>query len=356
MSNRKGVRRLATIKDIADRAKVSPATVSRVLNGDKNISVREATRKKIYEAAEELEYVPMIQKYIDRTQKNAQISLLVVSSYTEQVEIEDPYYLSIRYGIETECRKNMFDTIKLYREEGYINFNLLEDKRIDGVIAIGSFYADEIDKLNAISENLVFVDTSPDESKYDAVLVNLRKAIATMVGHLLERGFTKIGYIGGRDIDMGFESIDIRETEFIEQMKKLGLYNESYMILGNFSIDSAYEMTLKYISEKKELPEAFVMANDSIAIGALRAFQQNKIKVPRDLSIISINDIPTAKFTYPPLTTIKIHSEYLGITAVRLVMDRIQNKRGFSMKIFVGMKLIERESVMNKRGIACEHK
>lgn len=58
-------------------------------------------------------------------------------------------------------------------------------------------------------------------------------------------------------------------------MKKLSLYNEQYVIVGDFSIDSAYEMTLKHIREKKELPEAFAVANDSMAIGALMAFQQN---------------------------------------------------------------------------------
>ncbi|SCZ08158.1 LacI family DNA-binding transcriptional regulator [Alkaliphilus peptidifermentans] len=340
---------MTTIKDIADKAGVSPATVSRVLNGDKNISVREETRKKIYEAAEELEYIPFVQKYNERIYKNLDMRVLVVCSYTEEIEVKDPYYLSIRYGIETECRKNNIQITKTYRVDNNLALQAVKlNNHLDGIIAIGNFTEGEINTLVNISSNIIFVDTSPDETKYDAILVNLKKAIISMVEYLLSRGVETIGYVGGRDVVVEGDSIDTREYAFKEYMKQLGLYNEKHVVIGEFCIENAYEIMLNFIKNSHDLPQAFIVANDSMAIGVMKALREHNIKIPDDVSIISINDIPTAKFTFPPLTTIKIHSSNMGSLAINHLLYKITNNHTIPVKIYVATRLIERESVANK--------
>ncbi|MEA1974500.1 MAG: substrate-binding domain-containing protein [Bacillota bacterium] len=339
---------MATLKDIAKKANVSSSTVSRVLNGDKNISVREETREKIYEVAEELEYMPLIKKYQKRRlgnpineNKNEKIKykILVISSFSERTEFEDPFYLSIRYGLDMECKKYNLEITKFYYEGEKIEAKNYGS--FDGIIAIGSYLKEEIEYISKISTNIVFVDSMPDDENFDSVIVDLKKVMIKIVKFLETKKFTKFGYIGG-GIEKG--KSDEREDalkEFLNKKENLEIHS---LITCGFSIESAYEETLKMI-DIEDLPEVFIVANDSMAIGVIKALNEKGLSVPSDISIISINDIPTAKFTVPPLTTIKIYSENMGIMAVRTLIERIENKRDIAIQIIISNKLIERDSV-----------
>lgn len=340
----KQVNRLATIKDIAERAGVSPATVSRVLNGDRSMSVKEGTKKRIYEAAEELEYIPLIQKYSNRIIKGSAVRILVAHAYSVQTEVEDPYYLAIRYGIESECPKVQVETVKLYRGEGG-QLDLSDVGSIDGILVVGYFSPEEVVMLESVSKELIFVDYSPDDDLYDSILVNLKAAIVKMLDYLLDKGFKRIGYIGGMDADLESRNeVDVRETAFRGYLQSKELLDEHHIYRCEFSMDAAYSMAISTL-RREDLPEAFVVANDSMAIGVLKALREMDVRVPQDVSLISINDIPTAKFVYPPLTTVRIHSEYMGVMAVRILFDRIVNQRDIPIKTLVSVQLIERESV-----------
>ncbi len=335
---------MATIKDIAELAGVSPATVSRVLNGDRTMSVKDETKKRIYEAAEELSYVPLIQKYSERILRGNVIRILVAHAYTVQTEVEDPYYLSIRFGIESELPRYQMEAVKLYRSEQGV-FDLDEQGTYDGILMIGIFSKAEIAEFERLSKDIVFVDYDPEEEHYDSIMVNLQGAIVKMVTYLEAQGLSEIGYIGGRDADCeGHDPIDLREKAFRENRSDEQKLCEEHIHIGEFSMDSAYDLAIREIKENG-YAQAYVVANDSMAIGVLKAFREMNIRVPEDVSLISINDIPTAKFTFPPLTTVRIHSEYMGIVAVRMLYDKLVNNRDIPLKTVVSMKLIERESV-----------
>lgn len=332
---------MATIADIAKKADVSTSTVSRVLNGDTSISVKDETRKKIYEAVEELEYVPLIEKYSKRKNDSKELRFLTVAAFSQETEIEDPYYLSIFYGIELESKEKEINIKKIYKNDN--NFTLDLELDIDGVIAIGSFNEQEIKKLNKLTEHIVFVDRQVNNNGFDSIVVNLEKVIKDILDYLLTNGFKKIGFIGGRDQSLANQQ-EQRERAFIEYLTRDNLYNPDHMILGEFSIASGYEIAKKEI-EIDNLPEAYVVANDSMAIGVLRALHEKGIKVPADLSIISINDIPTARFSIPPLSTVKIQTEFMGMMAVRTLKQRIENKRKLPITVSIPTDLIIRDSV-----------
>lgn len=332
---------MATIKDIAKKANVSISTVSRVLNGDQSISVKDETRKKIYKAVEELEYVPMIEKYSKRKNSTKELTFLTVTSFNQETEIEDPYYLSIFYGIELECKNRDINLEKIYKNNDQFDFD--NELNIDGIIAIGSFTESEIAEFSKLTDYIVFVDSEVDNDQFDSILVNLKKVIDNILDYLFANGFTKIGFIGGRDGNMD-QVPDQREKAFIEYMNHQGLCEKEHIILGEFSIDSGYKIAKESI-DIDNLPEAYVVANDSMAIGVLRALHEKGIKVPEDLSIISINDIPTSKFSIPPLTTVKIHTEFMGMIAVRTLKERIENKRKLPIIVNIPTEMIVRSSV-----------
>ena len=333
---------MVTIKEIAQKAGVSPATVSRVLNGDKNISVREETRVKIYEAAEELEYIPLIQKYSSRLNlTQSDLFVIVVCAFTSQLEIEDPYYLAIRFGIDEECKKRGITVQRVYANDT-LDATLIN--KCNGAIAVGSFAPEQVNQLAQQFEHLIFLDSDPDDERFDAVTVNLDAGMKKILRFLAEQNIKDIGYIGGRDIqDTLINKLDQREITFSSEMHKVGTYQEKWVWIGSFSADSAYELVKANI-DKDDLPKCFIVANDSMAVGVLRAFYELSIRIPDRVSLISFNDIPQAKFTTPALSTLKIHSEQMGVIAVKTLIDRIANDRVVPCRVSVATQLVIRDS------------
>ncbi|MCG8539470.1 MAG: LacI family DNA-binding transcriptional regulator [Clostridia bacterium] len=333
---------MATIKDISERAGVSPATVSRVLNYDDTLTVTDETRKRIFEVAEELEYRTLRERKRDR-KKQKRIKIGLIHWYSEREELGDPYYLSIRMGIEKESFHKNIDIVKIFRQDGHYVTDRLNS--LDGVIAIGKFSKEEIDRFSIYSENLVFVDSSPDEKKYDSIIIDFKQAVLEVLKYLRDLNHEKIGYIGGREyIGSNSQPIeDEREKTYYEFMKENNLYNPNHVKIGKFTAEDGYKL-MKEVLEKGDIPTAFFIASDSMAIGGLKALHEANINVPTEISIVGFNDIATSKYLVPPLTTVKVHTEFMGTTAVDILLERIQEDREISKKIVIPSHLVIRDS------------
>ncbi|WAA09270.1 LacI family DNA-binding transcriptional regulator [Fervidibacillus albus] len=329
---------MATIKDIAQRAGVSIATVSRVLNYDPTLSVTDETRKKIYEAAEQLSYKKRSTRKNDTTTKIA-----VISWYTEKEELEDLYYLSIRYGIESRCETLGLKLQKyVYNELERIPF----PNDLQGIIAVGKFSASQVQQLEEITENIIFVDFNPDDQKYDSVVVDFEQATKKIINYFIEHDHQKIGYIGGRESfkDQSSNITDLREITFHRYLKQKGRYEPSFVYIGNFSVEDGYRLMKKAIEDHRDnLPTAFFAGNDLIAIGCLRALLEANISVPDRVNIIGLNDISVSKYVFPPLTTLKVHTELMGETAVDLLMERITGRK-VAKKVSIATEFVKRKS------------
>ncbi|MED3563246.1 LacI family DNA-binding transcriptional regulator [Bacillus xiapuensis] len=327
---------MATIKDIAQLAGVSIATVSRVLNYDTTLSVGDDTKKRIFEAAEELSY----KKMPARKQESGKIALL--QWYTEKEELEDLYYMSIRLGVENRCRHHGIQMAGYFQD----NIEDLKQDDVRGLIAIGKFSSKQVKSLSSVTKNIVFVDYSPDEEQFDSIVIDFEKSTKKVLDHLMKKGHEKIGYIGGREVFKDKTSMieDPRESTFKRYLAEKGLLNEAYMYNGSFSVQDGHSLMKKAIHEHGEqLPTAFFAANDSIAVGALRALLEEGIPVPDRVNIIGVNDISLAKYVFPSLSTVKVYTELMGETAVDTLLERIEG-RTITKKIMIATKLILRNS------------
>ncbi len=332
---------MATIKDIAAKAGVSSATVSRVLNYDNTLSVSDEKRQLIFEIAESMDYMPPRKRNVRKAQQKLRIGL--VHWYTMNQELDDPYYMAIRLGIEKMCYENSIEIIKIFKPDEY-DFQSLG--MVDGFIAIGKFTESQIGKITEISPNIVFVDSSPFEERFDSVVIDFEKAVIGALDFLWNLGHRRIGYIGGREY-IGHERVALgerREAVFREYMKRLESLDEEQVYIGSFLAESGYELMKKAIKTSKQVPTAFLIASDSMAIGALRAVHEMGLKVPEDISVVGFNDISTSKFTVPPLTSIRVHKEFMGETAVELLRERIVKKRIIAKKVIIPTELRIRES------------
>ncbi len=327
---------MATIKDIAEKAGVSIATVSRVLNNDPLLSVSDGTKKRIFEAAEEFSY----KKRTKRKKELPKITL--VHWYTEEEELNDLYYMSIRLGIEKRCEQKGLKIVKLFHSQ----MEELMQENIQGMIAIGKFSEREISLFETITKNIVFVDYSPNEDIFDAVVVDFEKVTMKVIDHLIEKEHQKIGYIGGRETfkDQTSEIEDSRERAFIKYIKEKELFYENYIYTGQFSVNDGYLLMKQAIEEQQDqLPTAFFVGNDAMAIGCLRALHECEIPVPERVNIIGVNDLSISQYLSPALSTVKVYTGLMGETAVDLLMERFLG-RNVAKKVILSTKLNIRKS------------
>ena len=336
---------MATIKDIADRAGVSSAAVSRVLNQDYSLQVSEETRQRILDAAKALDY----KKGVNRARKKSGdtaadiLNMGLVIWCSEQLEFSDPYYLSIREGIERECAKQSMNVTKVFRLMD--NNQEVDSEQLDGLLVIGKVDLDVVQKSINDAKPIVFIDYLLNDS-CDSVMFDLRKAARHAMEHLFELGHRKIGYIGGvsyiRKAEGRVHNVDHRQLEYEAMMKERGLFDPSLVFVGDWRTEEGYRL-MQQVLQLKERPTALLIGSDPMAIAAIKAANEAELRIPEDIAIVSFDDIQMASFVTPPLTTVKVYAEEMGATAVKLMADRLKG-REVALHITVPTKLIIRKS------------
>lgn len=248
-------------------------------------------------------------------------------------------------GIQHECIENDIDFDILYNDND-LKKNILATK-YHGVIVLGKFCDDTKEFIESTQTNIVYADSKDVRYKYDSVWTDFRSLTNDVMYYLLDKGHEKIGYIGGREIiPLTFsEVVDPRELEFQEIMYRNNVYNSKYFKAGYYSIESGYNLAKELLDENiSDLPTALFCGSDSIALGVSRLIQESGLSIPKDIAIFSVNDIPTLQYTSPSLSTVKIYTEFLGGTALRLLLEQMNNARELKVSISIPYELIFRES------------
>ena len=332
---------MAKIKDIADLTGFSITTISRVLNQDKNFNVSDETRLSILAAAEKLDYVPL-SKRNKVSKKNVTLTIGLVYWYSPAEEITDPYYMSIRLAIENHCQLQNIRLQKIYLP--MTSSNEIKAMNLDGIIALGKYSPQEIQNLHTLNQHLVLVDCYSKHYNIDVVIADLKEATKDIISYLINSKLKNIGFICGVEKTLdGEELLDIRLTTYINQMSKLKSFNQNNIFLGSFTADSGYEIMSKIIQQNKLL-DAYIVASDAMAIGCLKALNENNLKVPDVVSIISYDNISLSQYTIPSLTTIDMNTTHMGETALDLLIERINNNRKIAKKVIIPTQLIKRAS------------
>ncbi|MEG0416264.1 MAG: LacI family DNA-binding transcriptional regulator [Erysipelothrix sp.] len=333
---------MATIKDIAKAAGVSNATVSRILNEDKTLSVKDETREEVIRIAKELGYKI-------KPKKTTQFEMVVgiiqwISSYEEE---EDPYYYELRKSVENFCIMNRIMVRKFYMENIQ---DVFEDDSLIGLICLGKFSLQQANDFSNHCSNLIFVDSNPNKDKYSSVVHDFETATFRTLEYLKDRGHRNVGYIGGREYlgPTKIEYIDKREITYLNFMKndQEMNFNESFVFTGSFNAMTGYESMLDALKHA-DCPTAFFCASDTIAMGALRALGEMDKVGGKDISIVGFNDIQTAKFMNPPLTTTRLETKYMGEVAVNMLLLQINSKQSIPLKVVCSTQFVERESVFH---------
>lgn len=325
---------MATIRDIAKLAGVSPATVSRVLNYDQELSVAQETKQRIFEVAEDLNYTKH-----KRANKIGKAVIRLVQWYDEAEELADLYYLSIRLGIEKKAEEL---NIQIRREA----LNELSDIQVNGTIALGKFDAEQIRQLKQTDENLLLVDFDGMNMGLNSLVVDFDQSVNLVIDHFIRQGYQKIGILSGEEkTKHNLQPIeDPRLMAFKHKMKQLNLYRPEFTLTAAFSMETGKTAMAEFLSSTEELPNALFAASDALAVGAMQAIQAAGLRIPEDISVIGFNDVSVAKYVSPALSTIKVETEWMGELAVSTILDLAKEFSPVPRKIMLGTKLIQRES------------
>jgi LacI family transcriptional regulator len=172
-------------------------------------------------------------------------------------------------------------------------------------------------------------------------VIDFKEAVEAIAKRIIESNYQSIGYIGGfEEVDHQVYLGERREIVFRDYLKKQGYYQKAFFHTGNFSLESGYQI-MRSILTKNTYANVYFCANDSIAMGALRAIHEANLTVPDDIAIIGFNDTAMSAYMSPPLTTMKVYTLTLGEEALESIIERI-NRRTLPIKKIVPTKFIER--------------
>lgn len=336
---------LATLKELSDRTGYSAATISRILTGDPSLAVTGEARERVLEEAGRLNYAATR----SRRGRNPKmlLRLAVAEMLTPDQRLGDPYYLYLRRRVEAACQDSRFAFLPLERQgEDF----LPPEEGVDGVVAIGIFTPGQIDRLQHISPNVVFLDSSPDELRSDSVVLNYRIGIEQAVDYLLELGHRAITFVGPawKLDDWKRPAPEERHRLFLELMERRG-YTAPMLLEVAMDAAKTAEALRAYLTTSSPRPTALLCANEENAIGASRAILEVGLRIPEDISLISFNDTPLSELTEPPLTSISTHVGEMARTAVRLAGERAcvgekKPRRTLPQKVVVPPSLVVRGS------------
>ncbi len=330
---------MATIKDVARLAGVSTTTVSHVIN--KTRFVAENTSKKVWAAVDELNYAPSAVARSLKCNSTRTIGMLVTKS-------NNPFFAEVVHGVESYCY-NAGYTLILCNTEGNVEkqhdyLRMLAEKRVDGLLVMCTDLNEQLVALLEKKKDLpvVIMDWGRQHLNTDSIQDNAELGGYLATKHLIERGHRRIGCITGQldrntchDRLAGYK----RALQEVEVLPK----NE-WVVEADFECDSAIEATRKLLS-LAEKPTALFCFNDMMALAAISTVRQMGLDVPKDISIIGYDNIDFAAFFSPPLTTIHQPKKRLGKMAIKLLIDRIQNKENKKQIVNITPELVIRESV-----------
>ncbi len=330
---------MATLEEIAKRAKVSRSTVSRVINNDPRVS--DETRQRVLTVVQRLNYHPNLAARSLAAGRTRILGLVIPERVTGL--FSDPYFPILIQGITSACNAHDHSVMLWLAEPEYerrMISQVLHNSLIDGVI-MASMLVDDSLMLSLIESDLPFilVGRHPTNPRVNYVDVDNINSARELVAYLIARGYRRIATITG-PLNM-IAGID-RLEGYKRALRDAGVaIDPNLIVVGDFSENGGYARMQELIPLK---PDAVFVASDAMALGALRAIRAAGLQVPQDIALAGYDDMPFAERTDPPLTTVHQPTYQAGFTAAETLIELIANPSAQPRHIILPTQLIVRAS------------
>lgn len=338
------------LKDIAQQAGVSISTVSRVLNDQHTSAASPETQERIWKIAQQGGYVP---NSAARQLKSGQVFSQPIPQHTiccmlatDPLEYNnDPFYTTLTSSIRTEALRQNFVMDYYFSTPGMEQSELTALPQSNatlaqGLIIIGRFHPSILSELKPRFRNVAYVGLNSINAKVDQVVCDGYDAMQEVVRCYHEYGHHAIGFIGACD--------DSRLAGYKYGLEKCGLPYDPTLVVSDITLSSSggYDGMLRLLdqADTSHPLTAVVCANDTTAIGALRACKERDIRVPEDICLMGMNDIEMLRDVSPTLSTVRVPLDEMGSTVVKLLVDRINGGHQQHVKVSFPFWIIRRES------------
>lgn len=329
---------MTTIRDVAKLAGVAPITVSRVVNNSGYVS--QETRVKVETAVEELGYVPNMLGPSLRFKQTMTLAMVVT-------DISNPFWTTVTRGVEDIAQANGYSTILCNtdeseeKQEQYLQ--MLLRRRIDGILLVpASSSAGPIELIQKQGIPVVVIDRRIPDVNVDTVRADSKDGAYKLAKHLLSLGHQQITMLAGpKRVSTTIDRVD----GFCQALSDSGLdVCDTQVLWGQFTQESGYEMAQKALAETSK-PTALFAANNFVALGAMRALQEQSLQVPEDIALVAFDDVPPTFNINPFLTAANQPAREMGKQAAHLLLERIKEEEERPcQEILLPVELIVRSS------------
>ncbi|MGO2319471.1 MAG: DNA-binding transcriptional regulator CytR [Vibrio toranzoniae] len=325
---------MATMKDVAQLAGVSTATVSRALMTPEKVSV--STRKRVEAAVLEAGYSPnTLARNLRRNESKTIITIVP--------DICDPYFAEIIRGIEDAAVENDYLVLlgdsgqQKKRESSFVN--LVFTKQADGMLLLGTDHPFDVSKSEQknLPPMVMACEFAPELELPTVHIDNLTSAFEA-VNYLAQLGHKRIAQISG---PTSATLCKFRQQGYQQALRRAGVsMNPAYSTVGDFTFEAGTK-AVRQLLALSEQPTAIFCHNDSMAIGAIQEAKKLGLRVPQDLSIVGFDDIQFAQYCDPPLTTISQPRYEIGRQAMLMMLDLLKGN-----DVQTGSRLLEAKLVV----------
>ncbi|OZM72193.1 LacI family transcriptional regulator [Amycolatopsis antarctica] len=327
---------MATISDVAAKAGVSTATVSRALNGKSTVDPELAAR--VVAAASELGYHPNGLARNLRRQETAVLALIIS-------DVENPFFTAIARGVEDVAQTAGYSVVLCNSDENeekerrYVDVAVQE--RVAGVVLSPTGGATNVDVLHSRGTPVVAVDRPLPGATGDLVNVDTRLAAQEAATHLIEAGYRRVGCISG---PAGIRTADDRLAGYRDAVRAAGHPDGAARVRrAEYRAAGARDATLDLL-DAAEPPDALLVANSAQAIGVLEALSLREQRPGRDVGVVAFDDVPWATLVDPPLSVVAQPAYEIGRVAAELLLARIADSSRVPTTTTLGARLIARHS------------
>jgi LacI family transcriptional regulator, fructose operon transcriptional repressor len=326
---------MVSIKDVADAAGVSTATVSRVLSN--GLHVRSEVRERVMAAVDRLGYRPNLVARNLRSQRSSTIGLIVS-------DICNPFFTSISRAVEDTAYEQGFSVVLCNTDENpekeaiYLNF--MQDTNVAGAILSPTRQTVATFTAANFPFPLVTVDRSIPDGDVDAVLLDNVDAGYRLTSHLVENGYQRIAALCGETSTTGQE----RRLGYEKALRAHGLSPAPELVkYVQPRIEAGQAAALKML-DLAQPPDAFFTTNSLLAVGALQAIRERKLTIPDDVALVTFDDTTWASLVQPPITLIAQPTDEIGKTAAELLIQRVVNPNRPTRQVILKGQLLVRGS------------
>lgn len=328
-----------SIKDVAKIAGVSVSTVSRVINSGNTSAASPETQKRIWDAARELGYVP--NQNARRLRRPANHIPAVAQRFdcifarVAGTNV-DYFFEQLMHEVRAQALSNGFQLGSIYMLNELMDTSLPRDYA-NAAVVLGRMDDNQIALLKKQYDHIVSLSLQDRELPVDQVISRGYDAVVTSVQYLHSLGHKRICYLGEIADEQRYEA-------YLHAMAQIGVADpESLVVDAAFSPASGYDAAQELLSRRKPFT-AILCANDMLALGVFKALNEHRLRVPKDVSVIGINDKEDVRYLNPMLTAINIPIEEMGRHAAKLLLDRLMGGHQLPVKMTLPNKLVIRES------------